>query len=73
MRKSQRQALFLAIHSGTALLITLAAINVLSRIFPQKIFQASLLQLLRIIWPLLAIEFGLCLLGIVRFIRSVTN
>lgn len=73
MKKPQHQALFLAIHSGGALIITFATINVLSEIFSPTIFQISLPQLLRLIWPLLVLEFALCLLGVFRFIRGSKN
>lgn len=73
MKKTQRQALFLAINSGVALVITLTALNALSEIFPPTILQVSLPQLLRIVWPLLALEFALCLLGIFGCIRSSKN
>ena len=69
MNRNRRQALFLAINSGAALIITLNAIEALSTILPSKIWQASSSQLLLAVLPLLALEFGLFLLGLFRFIH----
>ena len=73
MDQKRRAPLFLAINSGVALVFTLATMFWLTQMplgLPAKVVEKIGPQILRLIWPLLAIELALCAFGVFLFRRS---
>ena len=71
--KKRRQALFLTINSAAALVFTLAAMGVLmkaSNVLPPKVVQSIGPQMIRVVWPLLALELVACGIGVFLFCRN---
>lgn len=64
VNRKSRKGLLLAVESAAALICTILAFRVLA--MPLKGLPP---QLIKMVWPLLALELGMCALGIFLFFR----
>jgi len=71
--KKRRDAFWLAVNSAAAFGFTLALLGLLTSDkmgLPQAITATIGPQVIKIVWPLLAMELLLCTIGVVLFFRA---